>query len=522
MSRSVLLVDGNESRRHAVRTALAARGVPTMEVNDAFTGLAALGRSDFSAIVLAEARRALSLKGLVQLARKRHEGVHIFVLLAAAANDERIKNSLGRDVVTIAPDTGLESLASAITDAIDVGEEAASNPWQGESFVGGSVKDGEPVVESSKTPAPTAAISLEGTLDDGDGAALLMALLAQELTGTLFVDDGAHHARIWFSAGEPVWASGALGDRDVHRRLAAKNLVDEAAPITPVPDGALLSELFAAGRLPHAGVVEIVRDVARDEVLDLAMRRSGAYRFVEDRAFREWPPIVRLNPFGLVFESRRRMHPPERLVAMASELRDRFLVPGPALRAAASKLKPFMRDRDASELIGGAHTVDTITQETGLDAIMGALLVTTLVDGRLARLSDRPIGDDEREALARAALVPVDVRVTGSGLDPSASDDEKRNAIRSIAMRLRVLVQPTQVLGVPLHASRDDVLAAFRQRMEELDPARVPAGPDADELTSLIEELRAKVKGAYETLSMAVGTGTSESNPGFEMDSNPF
>jgi hypothetical protein len=525
MSRTVLIVEGNEGRRHAVRSAFAGRGISTMEVNDAFTGLAALGRSDFGAIVLAEARRALSLKGLVQLARKRHEGIRIFVILAAAANADRVRAQLGDDVITIAPDASVEGLATQVASELDVGDVAASNPWQGESVLAGSSKtSGGLSSESGPVLGAPTALSLEGTLDDGDGAALLMALLAQELTGTLRIDEGEQQVVIYFSAGEPVWADEKGGDRAVHRRLLAKKIIDEKQAIAPVPDGDLLESLFKADAIRVADVVELMRDAARDAVLDLAQRRNGTYRFVEQRAFRDWPPIVRLNPFGLVFESRRRTHPPERLVALAAEMSARYIVPGPALRAAAPKLRPFLRDRDAGELIDGRSTVADLTRETGLDAIMGALLVTTLVDGRLARLADKPISDEERTALAAAAVAPVDVRTSGSGLDADASDDDKRNAIRSIAMRIRALVQPTQVLGIPLHASRDETEAAYRQRISELDPARVPEGADAEELLRLLAEIRAKVKGAYETLVLTTSTSvsTSESNPGFDMDSNPF
>jgi hypothetical protein len=524
MSRTVLIVEGNEGRRHAVRTAFAGRGISTMEVSDAFTGLAALGRSDFGAIVLAEARRALSLKGLVQLARKRHEDIRIFVILAAAANADRVRSSLGDDVITIAPDASVEGLANQVAAILDVGDAGASNPWQGESYVSGSSKSKGPTTESGAVSAPPASISLEGALDEGDGAALLMALLAQELTGTLHIEDADARSSIYFSSGEPVWADEHGGDRAVYGRLVAKKLVDADRHITPVPDGDLLAALVREGDIGLPDVVALMRDTARDAVLDLAQRRSGTYNFVEERAFREWPAIVRLNPFGLVFESRRRTYLPERLVAIAAEMSPRFIVPGPALRAAAPKLRAFLRDRDAGELIDGRSTVEDLTRETGLDAIMGALLVTTLVDGRLARLADAPISDAERTALASAALAPVNVRVLGSGFEPDASDDERRNAIRSIAMRIRALVQPTQVLGVPLHASREEMETAFRQRMSELDPAKVPSGADADELKELLGEIRAKLKGAYETLKMTTSTsiGVSESNPGFEMDSNPF
>ena len=113
MSKAVLIVEPNDARRAAIRQACAARGLQVLEVPEAMHGLAALGRADFGALIVAEGKRHLSLRGLVQLARKRHAGIGIFVILGNVANEAQVKGVLG-DVTTVPPDWGVEQLATAI------------------------------------------------------------------------------------------------------------------------------------------------------------------------------------------------------------------------------------------------------------------------------------------------------------------------------------------------------------------------------------------------------------------------
>jgi curved DNA-binding protein CbpA len=85
-------------------------------------------------------------------------------------------------------------------------------------------------------------------------------------------------------------------------------------------------------------------------------------------------------------------------------------------------------------------------------------------------------------------------------------------------MRLKPLSQPRQILGVSLDADEAAIDAAYRQRMIELDPERIPEGSARHILMTRIEELRQKVTGAWNTLKLSFGATGDDSSPG----DNPF
>src|SRR5688572_25600698 len=98
MQRSTLVVDDDEARRRALVHAFSRRGLRYLDVADAFGAMAALGRADFGAVVAAEGRRTLSLRGLCQLARRRHPDVAIFVLHREGSDPAQIPGILGTPV----------------------------------------------------------------------------------------------------------------------------------------------------------------------------------------------------------------------------------------------------------------------------------------------------------------------------------------------------------------------------------------------------------------------------------------
>jgi hypothetical protein len=77
-----------------------------------------------------------------------------------------------------------------------------------------------------------------------------------------------------------------------------------------VPQGQLLGSLVQKGLLTGQQMHEFMRELVRDFVLALANAATGAYRFDEDKKFLEVAPLLKVNPFGLILESRRRSMQP--------------------------------------------------------------------------------------------------------------------------------------------------------------------------------------------------------------------
>src|SRR6185437_5137431 len=104
-------------RRHLVH-ALSRRGLRYLDVADAFGAMAALGRADFGAVVATEGRRTLSLRGLCQLARRRHPDVVILVIHREGSDPAQIPQILGTKVDVISPRASADDVAAAIEAAL--------------------------------------------------------------------------------------------------------------------------------------------------------------------------------------------------------------------------------------------------------------------------------------------------------------------------------------------------------------------------------------------------------------------
>ncbi len=533
MSKAVLIVEPNDARRAAIRQACAARGLQVLEVGDAMAGLAALGRADFGAVIIAEGKRHLSLRGIVQLARKRHAGIRIFVILGDISHADNVTRILG-DVSLVPPDWGVEQLATATTDAIEALGGPAPNPWSGDSA---SIEPAPQRValppigaESTDDDFLTMDLHLEGALEEGSGAGLLMAAFSQELTGQIAIKDGDGNptGNLYLFQGEPAWAERADGDTAMHRRLVNAGALAVDAVVEPVAPGELLSTLVKAGEITAEQAADVVRAEVRDAVLALAAANDGSYEFSEERGYLSHAPPVRLNPFGLIFESRRAAYTPDMLLALGSEIGHKYLMPGPALAVSAEKIKPFLRGVDVADQIDGARTVDDFFTVSGLDSLMGTLMIITMRDAQLVSLSDtRRVSDDSVVNVSRDSVVtrrdeldvPHTPAPTSLSRMPSLADGEPAapdENLFDLIKRMTPLTQPAQVLGVPVHAEGHELDEAYRARMTELDVNRVPDGPDAVTLERALMALQQKVQSAYDTLKLerpAGGDPTRDSNP---------
>ncbi len=592
MERSILIVDEDDLRRRAIASSLAARGQRYFDVGDAIAAMAALGRADFGAVLAAEGRRTLSLRGLCQLARKRHPDIMLLVLPKAESDVAAVRVVLELPVQMLDPQLSAERLVTDLlkrtdteaieeVEAVDVttlgfaalpGTEPGTpsfNPFDGPStddVVG--VFDSIPRVDiptllahstppvrrAGLTPSPLdfsalelsatpAAVVVEATrpdarlpgsttqqtevhldghfedVDGGAGAALLMGLFAQEMTGRLVVKDGEAQGTLYVYRGEPVWADDPEGDAGLYRKLVQKTFLKPDVAVDAVADGQLLGSLMQRGLLTGAQMHDFMREVVRDRVIGFAVQSQGTYRFNEDKAFLDTAPLLKVNPFGLILDSRRRRLPPPALLALGSELESKYLVPQPALHAASEKLRPFVRGQKASDVIDGTKLVKDFWATVGLDPFMGSLVVVVMRDAKLVSLEDQPSARGlELAELSFVGEHSLEIIIADSEQQPlpatSEEEEKGREDIFTLYMRLKPLTQPRQVLGVGIEADAAAVDAAYQQRLAELDPRRIPEGSAQHLLAQRIDELRRKVTSAYQTLKLQVpGSTDSGGNP---------
>jgi DNA-binding response OmpR family regulator len=601
VQRSILIVDEDDARRRGIASSLAARGIRYLDVGDAFAAMAALGRADFGSVLALEGRRTLSMRGLCQLARKRHPEIVIFITPKEGSDEDHIRSVLDLPVEFLELGPSIERFVTELLARVEAVDEATRpgfevdpttepscgaaagfgdfNPFEMPStedangvfdsiprveiphlsqrakltdptslppiqsasmpslpIVDRHLVDGlalEPAdpVEHTKPDARTAPSSqstqeasplvLDGHFEDiegGAGAAFMMSLFSQDLTGRFAVASGESAGTLYLYRGEPVWADDPMGDVGLYRKLVQKLFVKPDQPVAAVPDGQLLGSLLQAGLLTSTQMHDFMREVVRDRVLAVAQQLSGAYRFTEERAFLDTAPLLRVNPFGLVLESRRRALSPPALMGLQGEIEARYPIPGPGIAAADEKLMPFLRGAKASVVFDGQRTVMDTLASVGLDPFMGTLVVVTLRDARLVTLEDAPrsaaMDLAERafsdELLAEISMADADA-VAGEPI--SAEEAKAREDIYGLYMRLKPLSQPRQVLGVGVDADEAAVAAAYRHRLLELDPRRIPEGSAQHILTQRVEELRRKVTSAYQTLMLQVGTAGSDNNP---------
>ncbi len=553
-AKSTLVVDDVEPRRKAIAQALADRGLRYLDVSDSFAAMAALGRADFGTVVAAEGPRTLSLRGLCQLARRRHPEISLIVISRDATKMGSIAGILGTAVSVLSPEIPPAEIARFIDDQqreqpgpaagepqtlrIDAANttplatvapvaalSASHTPASVEQTViaANTLADADqPTASHDEVPRDT----LEGTLDGGMGPALLMAIFGQDLTGRLEIDDGPASGVLFFYNGDPVWTKDPRGDAGLHEKLVHKTMLSPTAVLDAVPEGQLLRDLVQRGALTATSMHEFMRAIVRDATLALCAAVTGRYRFIEDKTFLDVAPLLRLNPFGLILESRRKTLAPARLMSLSVELATLFAIPQPGLASAHEKLAPFVRGAALPDIIDGTRTVSDVLTMAALDPFMGTLVLVALQDAHLIALQRHPRASQGGVTLDQAIAHDDGADVTlvdaNASLPASTSMAETlaREEIFALYLRMKPLSLPRQVLGVSVDADHSEIEAAYALRMRDLDPARIPEGSAQQILTARIEELRRKVMHAHQALLLQLSPGTLVA--GGPPRSNPF
>lgn len=413
MERVVLVVDSDAARRNALCDVLAAAGQPYSAAPDLFQGMASLGRANFGALVVGESRLQ-SLRGLCRLARKRHATIHLLVLLKPDTRAELVRQAVGLTVDCVPAQTTTPAVGARVMralagpapidfDVLNTGlvQVDVQMALDLESAHAAAEDDGDVFSEApagagasappSEPPPEDEPGQLEGTLEDGSGAALLMGLFSQEVTGKLTVDTGPARGDLYFLAGEPAWALLPGGDAALWTRLENARALAPGTRRPDAPEGLLVGELIRTRGMEAEAARKFGHTLIRERLMVLTTQKTGAWRFVDGDAFRQKYPLGKVNPFSAILDTCRAALTPDQLLVVGAEMEKRYLIPGPALAAASPKLTSFTRGANVSALVDGMSTVSAFYEKTGLDLLMGALVVMVLLEARLVSLADEPV-----------------------------------------------------------------------------------------------------------------------------------
>jgi hypothetical protein len=514
----VLIVDKSVERRGALKEAITAKGVACADAEDAFSAMNALGKGEYDSLIAHAGKRHLSLRGLLQLAKRKNPEVHL-VVLADEEDEEAVRRAMGADVLVLLasltpaeiaeqgvvqrprpePEPEPEPEPQPASPPAEAGDEAAS---EAEQFAGPPKQSPTDSVGFGKLPAKgsfdagtggtapttqeTADSDISGEVDVRLGAESLMEAFARELTGAMRVGQGEETWTLFLYGGEPAWVRPPGGDRAVFEKLVAAKAVPADAQPEPVPDGELLAALIAEGALEEERAVAVMRDVVTECTLELAAAKDPPIETVERPDYLSSPPPFRLNPFGMLLEARRKGMTPDELLAEGHHLENATLSPRSALDRVAGKVAPFVRGADLPAVLGPRPTLDGFREAAGLDMLMGTLLAFSLVDAGLARIEPATNGD------GAAAPVPLP-----QSDEPASADDAGGGmSAEEACAALEEAVLPNEILGVDIDADLIDIEAAYDRLVAALSLADdVEPG-----LRSRVEKARTRLDRAVQTM----------------------
>jgi serine/threonine protein kinase len=361
--------------------------------------------------------------------------------------------------------------------------------------------EGAPVQASPPPPTTTDpnVPSLAGMVGPGDGARILMQLFAERRTGCLFVTfpNGAQ-STLCILQGEPVHLVVTDGGASLERRLAARAVL---RGLDEVPAAASARHPIAAlsRRADPISVLEALREEVRAFGIALLATPSGEWSFFDDARFVDVSPLTPVNPFGLVLEARRRTMQPQALLRLGEEIGPLYATATVELAEASGRLKNFTGGQDLAHFADGMHRVRDLLERLKLDAMMGGLVLDTLAEVGLLKLTPLPPPPGQR---------PTSTHVV-EGCPPLHADARLLSALAAAPQRggldvLRMYMElkperdPNVVLGVEGSVGIVGLERAYQERLAELDTRAIPPGPARPYVVARAEELRAKIERIYQ------------------------
>ncbi|MFZ9889251.1 MAG: hypothetical protein ACO3JL_17290 [Myxococcota bacterium] len=436
MGQSVLIVDADVTRRESIRESFREQGALTRVVGEPFSGMAALSDARFDILCVHAGPNPLSLRGMVQLAR-RHASMPDIWCYAETDDVSLVSNAFGAEVTVLEWEDDAPRLVAAILgrdppaspDSGDASFEAATPPFtlpqlpveddfeiapdepgiDVEFSEEGPASDLRPGTRSERVVVDPAAMELAAglletpvagpveatppavgaehataSLDEAAaapprrGSAVLLEACARGFTGIVSAGRPDRLWQLYFFQGEIAWACSPRGDEDLFERLVASGHLPQDARPTPVSEGQLLSSLVESGAVAATEIEQVMRQMIVEGTLEVAAIECCE---AEERAtphLSDTPPPFALNPFGLVLEAQRRGTSPGELLGRARELEFASLRPGDGLAHMAGRVAPFLRGGDIVALVGEGTTLRAFRDAAGLDDMMATQVVLAL------------------------------------------------------------------------------------------------------------------------------------------------
>lgn len=116
MEKKVLVVQGDDRRRGAIRDALAACGVAVVEASSAADAMGLVKNDAVDGLVVNDESRQLALRGLCGMVKRAREEAPVFVLLHDTSDLGRIATAVGHDAVLLPSDSAPEQVAVRVTE----------------------------------------------------------------------------------------------------------------------------------------------------------------------------------------------------------------------------------------------------------------------------------------------------------------------------------------------------------------------------------------------------------------------
>ena len=545
---SALFIEPNAQLRNSLFDACRAAGVRAVLAEGVFEAMNVLGAasSSFEVVAFPASRRALALRGMCQLARKRVPNVRLVAYLCGEANESQIRGALKDEELEVISPSSVADVAryvqhalsppvayerTAVTEKLGVESvedtiqidvtfiESMKPEFESDTgpFLAYPDKDVDAVDEEADTEiydatqrqdlpsvltTPLEPVS-EGELNEVTGAALLTDLMVQGFSGRC----ECAGETLYLYGGDPVWAahpqgpSGWLAELIEAKKVPAVDLeVDNEAQLV-----ANLTELeHLDGQTGH----RVSQHLVSSAVGRILSALDGRYAVFEDTTFMKDTPLVRVHILGLMLARARSSHTPSELLGLGREYGERRVFPTATLRSVAPRLSPFAAGRDLSKFIDGEGTCSEVWSRAGLDHFAGALLFAVLLEAKFITFDDEAPEDTELvialSDTSSSGPVSALIDLPYAEVDPESSERERvaREQIFALYTRLKPLQTPRDVLGITVGATTFEVEAAYKKRMKDLSPERIPQGSARQLMVSRVMELREKVARAYESIQM--------------------
>ncbi|HEY4222321.1 MAG TPA: serine/threonine-protein kinase, partial [Myxococcota bacterium] len=344
-----------------------------------------------------------------------------------------------------------------------------------------------------------------GQLEPGAGARMVMDLFVHDVTGRLMLELPDHpatpRATLFFLHGEPVHAD-TVDPTFVLRHLESRGAlaVDARARLSDAKDpGTTTPQQLVRLRLAKpVAVLEALRDEVRDLARSILEAKHGSWRFFDDVEFADCTPLTAVNPFGLVLDARRRTLAPDALLHLGEELALKTPAPLEGFANVAPRLRSFTGHVDLGGVVDGRVSAFEIFKKTGLDPLVGGLVLGTLAETGLIALLDQPKNQSALDKRAvPTSVLPLLVQADAPLSLLSSLPERGANEILALYLERKPERDDNAILGVDVQAPAATIEREYEARLGELDPRAIAPGRMRPYLLARAEELRSKLERAH-------------------------